>query len=180
MGNPAWTNSGFALLLPAGSLAAGGHTLTAYAHTPGKGWWATQVSFTIGPAVPPPAALPAPINVVQSPRGNTIARQDRYTIKGYALDPAATRETGIDRVEVYMDELRGTSGSKSIGTAQPGLTRSEAADQYGAQFMSAGYQIDFKPTDFDPGNHHIYTYARSSVTGKETIDTAGFNIAPSQ
>src|SRR5258708_171732 len=43
--NPFWSDSGFVLSLPAGSLNAGGHTLTVYAHTPSKGWWFTQISF---------------------------------------------------------------------------------------------------------------------------------------
>jgi hypothetical protein len=179
LGNPFWSNSGFVLTLPAGSLGPGGHTLTVYAHTPSKGWWSTQVSFTVGPAAPPPSAQPDPINVILQPRGITIAKtQDRYTIRGYALDPSATTDSGIDRVEVYMDELRGRSDAKFIGTADLGHNQTDAANLYGPRFSAAGYQIDFKPNNFDVGNHHVYTYAHSSITGKETIDTAGFNIKP--
>jgi hypothetical protein len=182
LGNPFWTNSGFVLSLAAGGLSPGPHTLTIYAHTPAKGWWSTQVSFTIGPAAAAPATQAtqaAPVNVILQPRGITVNKtgQDRYPIKGYALDPNATTDTGIDRVDVYLDELRGTSGSKFIGTADLGRNQADAANQYGARFMGSGYQIDLKLTDLDPANHHIYTYARSSVTGQETIDTAGFNIS---
>jgi hypothetical protein len=178
LANPFWSSSGFILTLPVGSLAAGSHTLGIFAHTPSKGWWYTQTSFTIGPPPPPPSALPDPINVILQPRGITIAKTlDHYTIKGYALDPSATRDTGIDRVDVYMDELRGRSDAKFIGSADLGRNSSEATNLHGLGFQTSGYQIDFKPNNFDVGNHHVYVYAHSSITNKETLDTAGFNIS---
>jgi hypothetical protein len=181
LGNDFWANSGFVLNLGANTLGIGGHTLTVYAHTPGKGWWSTNVSFTISApaAAPVPSTAAAPVNVLLSPRGTTIARgQDRVTIKGYALDPAATTDIGIDHVEIYLDELRGRSDAKFIGLADLGHNQSpEAASAYGLQFLQSGYQIDLTNlSKLDPGSHHIYSYAKSSITGQETIDTAGFNI----
>jgi hypothetical protein len=175
---PPWADSGFGLNLPAGTLGVGGHTLTVFAHTPQKGWWSTQVSFTISPPPAPAAAQAAPVNVILEPKGVTLPRgQDRVTVKGYALDPSATTDTGIDRVEVYVDELRGQSDAKFIGIADLGHNRAEAANTYGARFYAAGYQIDLKLAKLDPSNHHIYVYAHSSITGQETLDVAGFNIA---
>jgi hypothetical protein len=177
LGSPFWADSGFVLTLSPGTLGVGGHLLTVYAHTPGKGWWSTQVFFTIS-APAPSASLAPPVNMILSPRGTTIPRgQDRVTIKGYALDPNATADIGIDHVEVYLDELRGRSDAKFIGIADLGHNQSsEAASAYGLQFLQSGYQIDLKLTKLDPGSHHIYTYAKSSITGQETMDGAGFNI----
>jgi hypothetical protein len=182
LGNPFWANSGFSLTLGAGALAAGPHTLTVYAHTPAKGWWFTQTSVTITTpaAAPAPAPTPVqgPINVLTHPSMVTISKQqDHYSIKGYALEPSATNDAGIDHVDVYMDDLRGHGGT-FIGQASLGQDSPEAAGMYGSHFETAGYQLDFKPVNFAIGSHHIYTYAVSSITGKETVAVTGFSIGP--
>lgn len=102
---------------------------------------------------------------------------DHYTIKGYALDPNASGngDAGIDHVDLYMDELRGHGGT-SIGTASLRQDQSEAAARFGPRFETAGYQLDFKPADFAVGNHHIYAYAVSSITGLETVAVTGFDL----
>ena len=185
LANPFWTNSGFALTLGPGVLATGPHTLTVYAHTPAKGWWSTQVSINVAPptAAPIPAAAATaaggPVNVLVRPSMVTISKgMDHYSIKGYALDPSASADFGIDHVDVYMDELRGRGGSVFIGTAALGQDQPEAAAHFGPRFETAGYQVDFKPGNFAIGNHHIYAYAVSSITGKETIAVTGFDISP--
>src|SRR5262249_16900914 len=127
--NPFWTNSGFALSLQGGALAAGPHTLTVYAHTPDKGWWFNQGSITVTPAAGGKrtwgSESPA-VNVLLRPSNVTVSKQmDHYTIKGYALDPSASGngDTGIDHVDLYMDEMRGHGGTylgrASLGQDQP-------------------------------------------------------------
>lgn len=179
LGNPFWTNSGFALTLASRALAAGPHNLAVYAHTPGKGWWFNQVAITVGPAVAAaqPAAASPPVNVLVRPSMVTISKQmDHYSIKGYALDPSATGDAGIDHVDLYMDEMRGHGGTY-IGRASLGQDQPEAAAKYGPRFEAAGYQLDFKPENFAIGNHHIYAYAVSAITGQETIAVTGFHIS---
>jgi hypothetical protein len=186
LGNPFFTNSGFALTVGAGVLAAGPHTMSVYAHTPAKGWWFTQVSVTAAPsaasqpAAPPsqPAATAGPVNALLRPSMVTVSKQqDHYSIKGYALDPSATADAGIDHVDLYMDEQRGHGGTY-IGRASLGQDSPEAAGAYGPRFEQAGYQFDFKPANFNVGDHHIYSYAVSSITGQETVAVTGFKIAP--
>jgi hypothetical protein len=179
LSNPFWTNSGFTLTLGPGALGAGPHTLTIYAHTPAKGWWFTQNSITVAPPTAAPAAAVEPINVLLRPSTVTISKQmDHYTIKGYAFDPNASGDYGIDHVDVYMDEMRGTGGSTLIGRASLGQDSPEAGAKFGSKFEMAGYQLDFKPTNFNVGSHHIYTYAVSALTGKETVAVTGFSIGP--
>jgi hypothetical protein len=189
LGNPFFANSGFALTVGPGVLAAGPHTLSVYAHTPAKGWWFSQVPVTAAPsaAVQPAAAQPpttqpsagaAPVNVLLHPTQVTISKQqDHYSIKGYALDPSATTDAGIDHVDVYMDEMRGHGGTY-LGRASLGQDSPEAAGAYGSRFEQAGYQLDFKPVNFNVGDHHIYSYAVSSITGQETMAVTGFKIGP--
>jgi hypothetical protein len=179
LANPFWTNSGFVLHVAAGTLAAGSHALTVYAHTPAKGWWFNQVSMTVAPPVAQPAPTLAPVNVLIRPSMITVSKQmDHYSIKGYALDPNAIGDAGIDHVDLYMDEMRGHGGTVFIGRAALGQDQPEAAAKFGPRFEQAGYQLDFEPTNFNVGNHHIYAYAVSAITGQETVAVTGFDIGP--
>lgn len=180
LGNPFFANSGFALTLGVGVLAGGPHTLSVYAHTPAKGWWFSQVPVTIVAAATAtePGAAAGPVNVLLRPSMVTVSKQqDHYSIKGYALDSSATADVGIDHVDVYMDEMRGHGGT-FIAQASLGQDSPEAAGAYGPRFQQAGYQLDFKPANFSMGDHHIYSYAVSSITGRETIAITGFKIGP--
>lgn len=179
LGNPFWTNSGFSLSLSPGALGPGAHTLTVYAHTPEKGWWFNQVAIIVAApvAAAQPAPAPPPINVLVRPSMVTISKQmDHYSIKGYALDLRATSGSGIDHVDLFMDDMRGHGGTL-IGRASLGQDQPEAAAKFGPQFETAGYQLDFKPADFAVGDHHIYAYAVSSITGLETVAVTGFAIS---
>lgn len=183
LGNPFWTGSGFVLTLAAGTLGPGAHNLAIYAHTPAKGWWFNQVSVTISaaaatPATPTSTSGAGPVNVLLHPSMTTVSKQqDHYSIKGYALEPNATANSGIDHVDLYMDELRGHGGT-FIGTAALGQDSPEAGGRFGPRFETAGYQLDFKPANFAIGNHHIYAYAVSAITGQETVAVTGFDIGP--
>ena len=172
LGNGFWASSGFSAVLS--PLAAGTHTLSVYAHTPAKGWWFTQVPVSIAA---PDAAAAGPVNVIVAPTASEkISRRlDTYTIRGYAYDPTATTGTGVDRVQVYMDEPRG-QGGMLVGEAQFGGSTPSAAAQLGPRFAEAGYRVDIDPENFTAGNHHIFTYARSSVSGQETQAVVSFDM----
>jgi hypothetical protein len=183
LANGFWAASGFSASVS--PLAAGPHTLSVYAHTPSKGWWYTQVSVTASAAAPGSAAASTaaapigtpPVNSLVAPAASEkVSRKlDTYTIRGFAYDPTATSGTGVDRVQVYMDEPRG-QGGMFVGDAQFGGSTPSAAARYGPRFAEAGYRIDIGPENFTAGNHHIFTYARSSVTGLETEAVVSFDM----
>jgi hypothetical protein len=172
LGNGFWASSGFSAVLS--PLPAGSHTLSVYAHTPSKGWWFTQVPVTVGASTPTAAG---PVNVLVAPAASEkVSRKlDTYQIRGYAYDSTAGTGTGVDRVQVYMDEPRG-QGGMFVGDAQFGGSTPSAAAQFGPRFAEAGYRIDIDPENFTAGNHHLFTYARSSVTGVETQAVASFDM----
>jgi hypothetical protein len=179
LGNGFWAASGFSANVS--PLAAGPHTLSVYAHTPSKGWWYTQVPITVsaGAASAGAAASTAapPVNTLVAPTASEkVSRKlDTYTIRGFAFDPTASTGTGVDRVQVYMDEPRG-QGGMFVGEAQFGGSTPSAAARYGPRFGEAGYRIDIDPENFTAGNHHVFTYARSSVTGLETEAVVSFDM----
>ena len=175
--NGFWASSGFSAVVS--PLAAGTHTLSVYAHTPSKGWWYTQVPVTVstGASSAPAVAGTPPINTIVAPTASEkVSRKlDTYTIRGFAFDPVATTGTGIDRVQIYMDEPRG-QGGLFVGQADFGGSTPAAAARYGPHFAEAGYRIDIDPENFTAGNHHVFTYARSAVTGLETEAVASFDM----
>lgn len=190
LGNPFYSASGFSAFVPAG-VAAGGQTLSVYAHTPGKGWWFKNVQVNVSASAPTVAA-PAPggavtgggpaVLVIEKPKGAEIVKTNAdYLITGYALDPAATANqgsqgTGIDKVSVYMDRDKDDPASIFLGDAELAFSNVEARTKYGQQFDASGWQLAFKPTRFHAGFHQLFVYAHSVVTNKEVLELRGFDI----
>jgi hypothetical protein len=192
--NPYDANSGFSAAVPAGALQAGNQTLSVYLHTPGKGWWFKSVNVNVSSSAPAAAAgsatAPAPLVQGAAPpviaieiptSGQTFTQRSGVQMVGYALDPNAApnqgvQGSGIDRVQVYMDGER-DSGGIFVGDADLGFSDQTAASKYGAQFQGAGWQLVFNPTNFDRGVHQIFAYARSAVSGKESLALLTWNDA---
>jgi hypothetical protein len=205
LGSPFWAASGFGAVIPPDLLSAGAQTLSVYAHTPGKGWWYKQVQLNVSASAPnsaniarasQPAGAPAPIGagqpvisgatlpiiLIEHPTSseNIKTRTTDYQIIGYALDRAAmngqgSQNTGINQVDVYMD-AEPENGGSFLGNADLGFSDDAAASAYGPQFQAAGWRLTFKPTLFHNGQHTLFAYAHSAVTGKTNLATQSLNI----
>jgi len=192
--NPFWDASGFGAAIPSGALGPGPQTLSVYVHTPGKGWWFKQVQVNVSgtaapaaPAAPAAAAAPTvsggapPVLVIEKPAsGDNIGTKNTFELMGYALDRNAavnqgSQGTGIDRVSVFVDAERDNGGS-FVGDADLAFSDHAAEAKYGSQFASSGWRLTFKPTTLHKGAHTFFIYAHSVVTGKEDLETVGFNI----
>ena len=112
-------------------------------------------------AAPAPAILTAPIQPgpslvlsVANPQPNDLLPKGRYVMQGQAFDRAATSGTGVDRVSVFVDDR--DAGGQHLADANLG------------QPTATGFTVS---ADFSrvSGTHSLYVYARSSVTGKETV-----------
>jgi hypothetical protein len=199
-GNPYWAASGFNATVPGGSLSPGATTLSVYVHTPGKGWWYKQVNVTVSSSAagaPAPAAVPAPAGAAapapsvsgsslpivgfEKPKDSEqVLTKSDYEIVGYALDRAAQPNqgvagSGIDRVQVYIGGERENNGTY-LGDATLAYSDSVPASLYGGQFISSGWRLTFKPTQFHPNTFLLFAYARSAVSGKEDVATRYFSI----
>jgi hypothetical protein len=183
-------------VVPAGALQPGNQTLSVYVHTPGKGWWFKSVNVNVSSGAPaaPSAAAPSgapaplvqgaapPVIAIEIPTsGQTFTQRTGVQMVGYALDPNAApnqgvQGSGIDRVQVYMDGER-DSGGILVGDADLGFSDQTAASKYGPQFQTAGWQLVFNPTNFSKGVHQIFAYARSAVSGKESLTLLTWNDA---
>ena len=204
LGNPFWAASGFGALVPPDQLAPGGQTLCVYLHTPGKGWWYKQLQVNVSasaaanvtpaqtapPAVPVPtgAGVPVissstlPIIIIEHPLSseNIKTKNVDYQIIGYALDKFAapgqgSQGSGINMVDLYLD-AEPENGGSFLGNADLGFSDDAAATAYGPQFASSGWRLTFKPTLFHAGQHTLFAYAHSAVTGKSNLATQSLNI----
>ena len=91
---------------------------------------------------------------VANPQPNDLLPRGRYVMQGQAFDRAATSGTGVDRVSVFVDDR--DAGGQHLADANLG------------QPTATGFTVS---ADFSrvSGTHALFVYARSSVTGKETV-----------
>ncbi len=90
----------------------------------------------------------------------------QYTIRGNAHDPAAPSGTGsgVDQVQVYIN------GPRETGTQLGGVTLNTG---------NGDWDVTFFPTRFPSMHANLYVYARSAVSGQETMVLRGFDITDS-
>jgi hypothetical protein len=168
-GNPYWAASGFNALVPGGSLQAGPANLTLAAHTPGKGSWAKQFSVTIaggGSVLTGSATTGLVLSVVAPGNGEEVLANNNGLIRGVAYDTRTRAElgVGVDRVQIYLDGPRDTAGSQTLGTAT---------------MQGNTWTLFWEPTRYDHvRQHHLWVYARSSVTGEERLLNLDISIVP--
>lgn len=114
-----------------------------------------------GAAPPLLAALPATtqpgpslVLSVGNPQPNDLLPHAKYIMQGLAFDRAANSGSGVDRVSVFLEDRE--AGGQLVGNAvlgQPGATGFTVT----ADLSRSG------------GGHTLYVYARSAVTGHETV-----------
>jgi hypothetical protein len=94
------------------------------------------------------------LNVIAPPARASILAGP-YSVSGTASDPAASSGSGVDRVQIFLDSRE--SGGQWLGDATLGSPGTN------------GWQANVSLPTNNTGVHAIFVYARSSVTGKETI-----------
>jgi hypothetical protein len=163
----------------------------------------TSVTVTVGQGQAAPSGTPAPstggtaepvtqsvpggvgatrgslvVGVTDPKVGQQVHTDRDFTIMGYALDKSAglnqgVQNSGVDKVEVFMDGPRGKGtplGGASLGYSDPN------AAGFGGQFANAGFRLTFHPTQFSVASHNLYVYARSAVNGAEVVGLVPINI----
>jgi hypothetical protein len=114
-------------------------------------------------AAPLPLVVPGPYIAVNNPAPGDVLPVGGRDIQGKAFDPAASvdQAAGVDRVQVFLEDR--DRGGLYLGDARLGVTNPAA--EPGSQFALAGWDII---VILPSGNHTLFVYARSSVTGKES------------
>jgi hypothetical protein len=110
---------------------------------------------------PPLALLPATtqpsaslVLSVGNPQPGDLLPRGKYVMHGQAFDRAASSGSGVDRVSVFVDDR--DAGGQLVGDAtlgQPGVP---------------GFTVTADLSRLG-GGHTLFVYARSAVSGKETV-----------
>jgi hypothetical protein len=110
---------------------------------------------------PPAAALPAIIQPgpslvlsIGNPQPGDLIPRSKYVMQGLAFDRAAQSGSGIDRVSAFVDDR--DAGGQFVGDAVLG------------QPTATGFTLTADLTR-SAGKHTLFVYARSSVTGSESV-----------
>ena len=116
------------------------------------------------PGAPAPAAaasLPAAVQTgpslvlsVGNPQPGDQLPRGKYVMQGLAFDRSSRSGSGIDKVSVFVDDR--DNGGQHVGD---GIVGQPVANGFSAT-------VDLSRVN---GTKNLYVYARSSVTGKETV-----------
>jgi hypothetical protein len=120
---------------------------------------------------PASAATKGPMLVVSNPAAGDFLRRGRYIIEGVAYDEAARTGTGVDQVTVYVGDRE--TGGLYAGTAT--LDQANTQGHKNPQFAKAGWKLTTTRA-LTPGSQVLYVYARSAVTGAETLVTIQVHV----
>jgi len=135
------------------------HSIYVYSYIPAYGWEHSVAEIT----VPGKELLSETIRMsVDSISDNSILAIDglkEIRISGWAADLGVAQNTGIAKVEVYLDGPK--NFGRSLGQAQYGLERADVGNAMGnANYNNSGYYLAFDGSSFTPGStHKIYVYA---------------------
>jgi hypothetical protein len=119
-------------------------------------------SAPAAPAVPSSPSVPqvplttsaAPFLQLANPGMGALLPTGDLVVEGLAYDPAASQGAGIDRVELFLDSR--DNGGVLLGSGVP------------AEGGKA-FRIIAKITNEANGGHNFVAYARSALTGQETV-----------
>lgn len=105
---------------------------------------------------------------VSNPRPGNMLTPGSMVIQGVAYDDDAETGVGVDRVSVFLGD-RDIGGGALLGDAKLGLPNPQAVEGGDPQFAFAGWSVLTTPLKGTGEQRSLYVFARSSVTGAETV-----------
>jgi len=110
---------------------------------------------------------------LERPRPGDQTQPGAYQLSGIAFDPIADAGTGIDRVQVFLDNR--DLGGKYLGDAAIGQPSPLGVPS--TQFETAGFTLAVDLPNTAVGSHEIFVYAHSVVTDSEGVVSVPLLIA---
>ena len=108
--------------------------------------------------------------------GNGQQVQGVINIGGWAIDAGATNGSGVSDVHVYLDGPVGQG--QMLGVAQYGSGRGDVGSLFGdSRFNASGYNFNWDSNSVAAGQHTLYIYARSVISGQWQLRTRSFSVA---
>ncbi len=137
------------------------HILYIYLFIPAYGWEYIRKEFTIPGDPVVSKSIIMSIDSIADNETITLDKLKEVRISGWAADLSVSENTGINKVEVFLDGPR--NFGKLLGQAQYGLERTDVGNIYGANFNLSGYSFNFDASSLEQGSSHkLYVYAYSS------------------
>lgn len=132
---------------------AGSHSLFVYAYSNvNKAWYSRAQMVRVG--------LGEDTAIVVDRLPAVERGGDQVRFGGWAVDRKAPSDTGISRVDLYLDGPTGVGSF--LGTATYGEGRPDVARSLGrADFERSGWTLSWSPRGIPGGFHEVYAYAFS-------------------
>lgn len=102
---------------------------------------------------------------VDNPHPGDAINQGSYEIGGHATDTAAQSGSGIDRVQVFVDNR--DQGGTQVGEADLNPPSGAPPNVMNSELSGARYAVFSDLSSVEPGSHTLFVYARSAVSGEE-------------
>jgi TolB protein len=137
------------------------HNLYIYTLIPAYGWEYIKNEIMV-PGNPVTAdSIRMSVDSITDNSTITADSLKNLVISGWAADTSVKENTGINKVEVYLDGPR--NFGKLLGEAQYGLERVDVGAAFGnANYNKSGYMLPYDASKLEPGSlHKIYVYAYS-------------------
>lgn len=105
---------------------------------------------------------PSVLMTVDSPVANQTVGS-AFTLSGWALDPRATANSGVDVLHAWAYPNPGSGAAPLwVGVAITGLSRPDVAAAFGQQYSFAGFSL---PANLAPGVYEVVLFPHSLVSG---------------
>jgi hypothetical protein len=136
-------------------------------------WWHGTV-FRIVPGTAPPPPSTVLIDVDAPSNGQSLAQP--FAISGWAADPLAETDSGVDYVQIWAKKHAGAEAPVLLGVASE-VDRPDVAAVLGPQFGHSGFSMTVG--GLAPDTYDLTLYAHSSRTNKfETSLSLVVTVAP--
>lgn len=159
-------NAGWTARLDLHGQAWGRHRLDVRAQSTLTGQETDYVSTLV---IAPPVS--APRGALDAPTDGATLTPTSLDVRGWALDQVVEQGTGVDRVNVLVDDAL-------VSQADYGVPRDDIGNQFGAQFEAVGWSAHVDLHGLATGNHRIEARAHSVFSDYETAYAASIVIAP--
>jgi len=137
------------------------HYLYIYTYIPEYGWEYTRERIVIEGESDQSQSIELHIDSVPH---NTIIEKDNTSVRvsGWSADLSVTDNTGIDRIEVYLNGPKGFG--RSLGVADYGADRPDVANAFAnANYTYSGYNLYFDASGLEAGSiNTLYAYSFSN------------------
>ncbi|MCL4417308.1 MAG: hypothetical protein M1365_11525 [Actinobacteria bacterium] len=137
------------------------HSLYIYTFIPAYGWEYVKKEFTVPGDPVTSESIRMSVDSISDNETITIDKLKEVRVSGWAADTSVGENTGINKVEVFLDGPR--NFGKLLGQAQYGLERIDVGDAFGnANYNLSGYSLTFDASSLEQGSSHkLYIYAYS-------------------